>query len=322
MHKRFLLLLFSFMNFHDGFSCNLYDTLYKETAVILETPTGKIYGTLTTPLEFTKIPVVIFISGSGPTDRDGNTPLIKGKNNCFLQMAHELANSEIASLRFDKRGIAASKNAMTKEEDLNFDDLVNDVRGWIMLLKNEKRFSSIIIAGHSEGSLIGMIAANGIADKYISLSGAGFPADEIIKHQLEGQTQEIKEACFPIIDSLARGFLVKKVSPLLFSLFRPSVQPYLISWFKHNPQAEIAKLKIPVMIIQGDNDIQVSIQDAQELVKAKPDAKLVIIKDMNHVLKIAPNDPNENIKSYGKPELPIANELMSSIISFIKKGFK
>ena len=312
----FLILFICISTF--GYALEFSDSAYTESEVILETPTGKIYGTLTTPLIKQETPVVIFISGSGPTDRDGNTPLIKGKNNCFLQMAHELSNSGIASLRFDKRGVAASKNAMKKEEDLTFDDLVNDVSSWINLLKKEKRFSSIIIAGHSEGSLMGMIAANGNADKYISISGPGSRADEIIKTQLANQTAEIQQACFPILDSLSAGFRVKKVSPLLFSLFRPSVQPYMISWFKYNPQTEIAKLKIPVLIIQGDNDLQVTVYDAQKLKLAKPNSKLLIVKGMNHVLKICSEDKNENIKSYSNPDLPVATEVLQSIINFIK----
>lgn len=131
------------------------------------------------------------------------------------------------------------------EIDLRFDDYVNDAAGWIKLLKKDKRFSKVIVLGHSEGPLIGMIAANtAIADAYVSLAGAGQSADKVLKEQLKHQPQAV-DMCYPIIDSLASGKLVKNVNPKLNSLFRPSVQPYMISWFKYDPQIEIRKLPCP-----------------------------------------------------------------------------
>jgi len=293
------------------------DSNYIEAPAVLETKTGNIYGTLTTPIQTKSSPLVIIIAGSGPTDRDGNTIMIKGKNNSLKYLANELGNAGIASIRYDKRGIGESKLAMKSEADLRFDDYVNDVIDWVNKFKKDKRFSEIIIAGHSEGSLIGMIAANGLADKYISISGAGEKAGILIQKQLQTQPEEIQDYSTLAIDSLEVGFLVKKINPLLYSLFRPSVQPYLISWFKYDPQTEIKKLKIPVLILQGENDIQVSVEDAQQLSKAQPKATLTIIPKMNHVLKIVEGDKSQNIKNYGDASLPIADELVKAIVEFI-----
>jgi pimeloyl-ACP methyl ester carboxylesterase len=292
------------------------DSNFIENPVALETSTGKLMGTLTTPLHFTKGPILLMIAGSGPTDRDGNS-IVGVKANYLKQIAHEISNSNIASLRFDKRGIGASKLALTKEEELTFDNMVNDVKGWIQFINKDKRFDQIIIAGHSEGSLIGMLAAKKNVDKYISISGPGKPANEILKEQLENQTTAIKETAFPIIDSLSQGFLVKKVHLMLFSLFRPSVQPYLISWFKYDPSKEIASLSTPTLILQGDNDLQVSVNDAELLFEAKKNSKKIIIPNMNHVLKIVGNTKDENIKSYNNPNLPISSELIQAIVNFV-----
>ena len=292
------------------------DSAYKESPIVLHTPTGDIYGTLTIPVQPVQTAVALIIAGSGPTDRNGNNPMMK--NESLRKLAYGLAEQNISSLRFDKRGIGESAKAMKAEADLRFDDYVNDAKAWIMLLKKDKRFSKVIVVGHSEGSLIGMIAARDVADGYVSVAGAGKPADKILKDQLSKQPQQVKDISFPILDSLAKGMLVKEVNPMLFSLFRPSVQPYLVSWFKYDPQTEIKKLNMPVLIVQGTNDLQVSVEDAQLLAAANRQSQLVLIKDMNHIFRILGEDRKENIASYSNDSLPISTELTNSIANFIK----
>ncbi len=291
------------------------DSVFIESKISLQTKTGQIAGILTTPEKFNHIPVALIIAGSGPTDRDGNNSFMK--NNSLKMLSAELLKKGIATLRFDKRGIGESKAAGKSEVDMRFEDYVNDAREWIELLKQDKRFSSVIVIGHSEGSLIGMIAAAGKADKFISIAGAGRPADIILKEQLSSQTKETQNMSFPIIDSLKEGKRVVKVNPLLYSLFRPSVQPYMISWFKYDPQQEIKKLSLPILILQGTNDIQVSVEDAKNLSVASPKARLALINNMNHVLKIVEGDRSVNIASYNNPTLPVSEELVKDIAEFI-----
>jgi len=293
------------------------DTLKISSPVKLETATGVIHGTLLVPANKNNIPLVILIAGSGPTDRDGNTgPL---KNNSLKMLARELANNGIATLRYDKRGIAASKDAGKAEKNLRFEDYITDAAAWVTQFRADKRFSKIIIAGHSEGSLIGMIAANNAkADAYISLAGIGQPASKTLKTQFQSQSFGISQVVDPIIDSLAMGMTVKKVPPALTAVFRPSVQPYLISWFKYDPAAEIKKLTIPTLIIQGINDIQVSTDDAKTLAAAQPKATLVLIDGMNHIFKPAPADRGQNFATYKDPALPLTPELVPKVTSFIQ----
>lgn len=292
------------------------DTVFIEAKITLQTKTGEIFGTLTTPEKFDRIPVALIIAGSGPTDRDGNNPMMK--NNSLKILASELSKNGIATLRYDKRGIAESKTAGKSETELRFDDYVNDAKEWIQLLKHDKRFSKVIVIGHSEGSLIGMIAGT-TADKFISIAGAGQSADKIIKEQLSTQPKEVQDLSFPMIDSLKNGKTIDNVPPMLNSLFRPTVQPYMISWFKYDPQNEIKKLSLPTLILQGTNDIQVSVEDAKRLSNANPKAELVLINDMNHILRVIEGDKQANIATYTKGDLPIANELVKSITTFILK---
>jgi fermentation-respiration switch protein FrsA (DUF1100 family) len=289
------------------------------TPITLKTPTGDIQGSLLLPANVpAKCPVVLIIAGSGPTDRDGNNPGIPGANNCYRLLAQGLAQSGIASLRYDKRGIGASKAALKSEADVRFEDYIGDAVGWVNWLRADPRFGKITVLGHSEGSLIGMVAANQAhADGFISVAGAGRPAADILREQLAKSAPQLMPEAESIIKALESGQTVAKVSPDLQQLFHASVQPDLISWFKYNPATEIARLKMPVLIVQGSTDIQVEIKDAELLHQAKPDAQYKIIDGMNHVMKTAPAERAANLAAYSDPNLPLAPGLMDCLVGFV-----
>lgn len=287
-----------------------------DETVVLKTNTGDLEGTLMMPEVKLPVPVALVIAGSGPTDRDGNNPVMK--NNSLKMLAEGLAQKGIATLRYDKRGIAKSQMAGLKEADLRFDHYINDAKEWIQWLKQNKNFNQVVVIGHSEGSLIGMVAAQDEnVDKYISIAGAGKTADQLIRDQLKAQPAFVLEQSAPILDELVKGSTVEKIPQGFEALFRASVQPYLISWFRVNPQVEIARLRKPVLILQGTTDIQVGVEDARLLQKAMPSAQMVLIEGMNHILKNAEADPAKNMQTYSQPELPINNELIETISSFI-----
>lgn len=294
------------------------DSAYTETTMVLHTASGDISGTLTIPIQTGKMPVVLLIAGSGPTDRNGNNPMMK--NESLKKLAYGLAGKHIATLRFDKRGIGESKGAMKSEADLRFEDYINDAKSWIELLQKDTRFSKVVVAGHSEGSLIGMVAALPQAQGFISIAGAGKSADKILKEQLAAQPPAVKDPSLPIIDSLVMGKTVTNVPPILFTLFRPNVQPYMISWFHYDPSTEIKKLGIPVLIVQGTNDLQITVEDANLLAKANPNAQLVLIKNMNHVFRIVEGDKRANLATYITPATPISEELVNAMADFISKS--
>lgn len=299
--------------------------LVTKEPIVLKTSTGDIYGTLKVPVNNKPIPLALIIVGSGPTDRNGNQPQMK--NNSLKMLSDGLFYNNIATLCFDKRGIAESKAAGKDEADLRFDDYVNDIRSWADLLAKDKRFSEIVIVGHSEGSLIGMIAAqdNKKASKYISIAGVGEPAANILKEQLSkqmaAQPQVARDMIFSYIDKLEKGETITDVPASLNMLFRPSVQPYMISWFKYNPQEEISKLTIPVLILQGTTDIQVTVKQAELLADANSKAQKIIIDKMDHVMKNSEttDQPTQIKDSYTNPDKPVMPEVIKNISSFIKE---
>lgn len=291
----------------------------KEEPIVLSTETGDIRGTLKVADSTNVTPIVLIIAGSGPTDRNGNNPMMV--NNSLKMLAEGLSENGIASFRFDKRGIAESKNAVEKESDLRFETYINDVKDWCDLIKNDNRFSQLIILGHSEGSSIGIMASQEKkVDKFISIAGPGLSAGDVLLKQLKEQSPLAFEMSRPIIEKLEKGETVNNTPEMLNALFRPSVQPYLISWFKYNPQLEISKLKMPVLIIQGTTDIQVSVEDAEMLSQSNINAKKVIIENMNHILKEADTDRTKNIQTYSNSKLPLKEELIPVIVNFIKEN--
>ncbi len=259
--------------------------------------------------------LVIIIAGSGPTNRNGNQ--MGMQNNSLKYLAEAIAKDGNVAFSFDKRIIAQMKAGNLDEKSLRFDDLINDAKDIITYFKAQKKYNKIIIAGHSEGSLIGMIAAKDYADAYISLAGAGRSADLIIAEQIEKQAPFLKKETNENLKILKEGKTFELKNQMLASIFRESVQPYMISWIKYNPQEEIKKLSIPILIINGTKDIQVPESDAKLLHEANPISELKIIDKMNHVLKEI-NEDAENIKSYSNPDLPIMEELSITIDSFIK----
>jgi hypothetical protein len=288
---------------------------YFELDQTLQTSTGELSGTLTVPILKGTFPVALIIAGSGPTDRNGNNAQMK--NNSLLLLAHELAAQGIASLRYDKRGIGKSASAMISEEQLSFENYVEDANAWASELKADPRFNRLIIVGHSEGSLIGMLASEK-ADVFVSLAGAGRSIDVILKEQLAEQLsgkKKLLRAANEGLSKLKEGKLVEDAPVELFGLFRPSIQPYMMSWMKYDPAVEICNLKIPIVIVQGTTDLQVKEEDAVILFKAHPlNSRLIIIENMNHVLKIAPLDREKNIETYSNPELPLAEELLRTLL--------
>ncbi|MFI5159633.1 MAG: serine aminopeptidase domain-containing protein [Sphingobacteriales bacterium] len=289
-----------------------------ESPIVLKTLSGSIHGTVTMPKNATgKIPVVLIIAGSGPTDRNGNSPKLDLETNAYKDIAEALGKSGIASVRYDKRMIGESETN-NKEADLRFDDYVDDAVGMVEMLGQDDRFSKVIVLGHSEGSLVGMLACRDQPVKgFISIAGAGDSADKILTEQLKSKSQFIQEHFKTLLDSLRKGKTIDNIDPSLYFIARPSVQRYLMSWCKYNPPRVLKTLKIPVMIIQGTTDLQVTVADAEKLKKAKSEATLLIIPGMNHVLKDAPADRDQNLATYNKPDLPLKAELMPGIISFI-----
>lgn len=286
----------------------------------LDTGQGVLHGSLLLPQQATPPPVVLIIAGSGPTDRDGNNPA-SGRLDNLKRLALLLAGEHIASVRFDKRGVAASQPATPDERDLSVERYVADTVAWGRKLRADPRFGPLILLGHSEGALIATLAAEQAgASAVITVAGSGRPVADVLREQLAQRLPPAELARGnAVIDRLQAGQTSLDVPAPLRDVFRPSVQPYLISLLRQDPAAAFARLQIPALIIQGRNDVQVEVADAERLKAAKPDAQLALIDGMNHTLRITPRDMRQQRDSYRNPGLPLARELGERIVAFIRQ---
>jgi fermentation-respiration switch protein FrsA (DUF1100 family) len=274
-------------------------------------------GTLLLPKLEQPLPLVIIVAGSGPTDRNGNQQMME--NNSLRYLAEGLYDNGIASYRYDKRIVKQMKQRDLIEKNIRFDDFIKDAVLVTEYFKKGGEFSKIYIIGHSQGSLVGMIAAQGRADGFISIAGAGQEIDDVIVDQLVKQAPGLEESARTAFDDLRVNGIALNYSPGLASIFRADIQPFIRSWMKYNPKIEIAKLEIPVLIISGDKDLQVQVSEAELLHQAKPDAAYKIFPNMNHIMKYIEGGDIENSKSYNQYNLPIIPELIEALNIFIKK---
>ncbi len=285
---------------------------------------GQLHGTLVAPDSGTQTAALI-IAGSGPTDRNGNGQSIR--SNSYAYLAAALEKSGIASLRYDKRGIGASRYddpASMKEELLSINDFVDDASACVDYLA-EAGYRRIVVIGHSEGATIALCAAqkNPKINAIVHTAGGGYPLGDILKLQMAQQLMAYDPALMieanGIIDRLARGERVESVPPMLTGLFRPSVQPFLMSSLRLDPRKLIAALSIPILIIQGDNDLQVTSDNAEALYKAQPKATKTIITGMTHPLKKSDKHDLQGQAStvYSNADLPLDPEFSKAVTDFI-----
>jgi pimeloyl-ACP methyl ester carboxylesterase len=289
--------------------------------VELATPAGSLHGTIDLPPGKGPWPVVLLHAGSGPTDRDGNSVLTK--NNSLKYLGRALAARGVAVLRIDKLGVGGSAKIPLKEEDARLERYAADVTAWVKLLRADGRFTKVGIVGHSEGALIGLLAAKDARpDAFVSLCGPGRRLSEVIRDQLKARLpKDMYDAALPVVAELEAGRTVKDPPAALNALFRPSVQPYLISMFAHDPAALAARYPGPLLAVTGTTDIQVTVADGERLAAARPGARHVAIDGMNHVLKaVAKTDLPAQLPSYGDPSLPLHPKLVGEVAGFLLKA--
>ncbi len=274
-----------------------------------------IEGTLLTPTDsiYNKT-LAIIIAGSGPTDRDGNQNFLKC--DALKKLAYGLAEQGFSSFRYDKRVVKDLKMGIY-DNDYLFDDFIDDAKDVVVYFRNNKAYHKIIVIGHSQGSLIAMLASKG-ANGIVSIAGPSESIDVIISKQIKQNAPELSVQSDRIIAVLKSGKTTDDYPPVLGSIFNKTVQPFLINWMNYTPSEILSKIEIPSLILNGSNDLQIESDQAIQLAEVNSYSKLSVIQDMNHVLVNVSKDPLENAKSYNEPHRPISSDLIKVITLFMK----
>ncbi len=293
-----------------------------QTYVQAPGPLGPLKGTMLSPAS-DRLAMMLIIPGSGPTDRDGNNPL-GVKASTYRLLAEGLAERGVGTVRIDKRGLAASGAAVADGNAVTIDDYVADVGAWSDVIRKETGEACVWLLGHSEGGLIALAAAQKLPDicGLTLVSTAGRPLGEVLQTQLRANPANapILPQAMAAIASLEAGKRVDVAGmhPALMPLFAPQVQGFLINAFSYDPAKLIAAVTKPVAIVQGRRDMQVGVDDAERLKQAAPKAELVLLPDVNHVLKtVASDNPRANAATYTDPSLPLAPSVVEAIATFV-----
>lgn len=269
----------------------------------------------------TGAPAALIVPGSGPTDRNGDSPTGL-KSATYKHLAWQLGARGVSSVRVDKRGMFGSLAAGDGNK-VSVDIYARDYRAWIDRIKAETGLSCIYLIGHSEAALMVSAAAVDRADVcgLILIAGVGRPFGDVLREQLSANPANIflmKDAV-SAIESLERGepVDVSDFHPALKNLFYPDVQDFLISLMATDPAKMAGQADKPTLVIQGETDIQTFREDAEALAAASG-GKLVLIEGVNHVLKAAPKGRAANLATYKNPDLPVAEEVITAIVEFIE----
>ena len=282
---------------------------------------GPLRGTMVLPAK--DAPIILMIPGSGPTDRDGNSPLgVRAAP--YRLLAEGLEGQGIGSVRIDKRGMFGSQGAVTDANAVTIDDYVRDTGAWIDAIRARTGARCVWLLGHSEGGLVALAAATKVDHLcgLILVATAGRPLGDVLKEQLHANPANapLLGAADHAIDELSAGRRVDaaKLPPALAPLFNPAVQGFLVSTFALDPAVLAGKIAKPLLIVQGQRDLQVSVTDAQRLKQAAPRATLVTLPDTNHVLKqVGSDERSANLATYAATDLPLAPGVVDGIARFV-----
>lgn len=281
-------------------------------------PQGPLEGELIAVEDATH--AVVIVPGSGPTDRDGNSAQTGVSSDTYKLLGESMAERGITSLRIDKRGFYGSATAISDPNAVTIAEYADDARRWVEYVSGLA--PCVWIAGHSEGGLVALVAAKarpkGLCG-LILMATAGRPTGQLLIEQLEANPANA--VLMPEIEAIVADLEaggnpdLTSISATLQPLFAPGLQRYMIDLFSYDPVSVAQYWQGPVLIVQGDADIQVRPYHAGLLERALPQAERVNLTDGTHMLKV--DVAGQPFATYVDPSLPLHPELVSAIVSFL-----
>jgi len=219
-------------------------------------------------------------------------------------------------LRYDKRGAGGWKPEYGRPEDFRFPQFVDDATALVNYLRGSRKFSRVVLAGHSEGGLVAILTARRVpVDRLVLLVTAARRQGDLVKAQLEKKLPPDKlEPIVKAIDAMMAGQIVDP--PPQGLAIAPSMQPGIASAFAEDPIPPLKLIDQPTLIIGGGRDLQMARLDFAALSAASPVAKTLWLPEMNHVL-VDVTDDADNMTAYNQSERALNSALVDSVAAFI-----
>lgn len=306
-----------------------------------------ISGTVVTPERPSPFPGVVLVGGSGPTDRDWNSPLLPGQNGSGRLLAEALGRAGFASLRYDKRasGPHVRKTMPHLIGAITMQSHVDELAGAVRALAEQPGTSRdrIFVLGNSEGTLHALnyqVHDPGIPLAGLVLSGPpGRTVGAVTRSQLAAQSRSFPtgEHLLGLYDAAVARFLAGEpaspdpslpegVRTLIAALESPANLPFARELWTADAAAPLREVRIPVLIIIGKKDLQVDWQaDAEPLHRAaagRTDVSFLFPEDANHVLKHEPRPREELMQAeamsrYNAPNASLDPITIAAIVAWL-----
>lgn len=289
-------------------------------ALRIDGPTGPLEG------EALAVPgarhALVIVPGSGLVDRDGNSGDGRLATDAYKLLAEGLAEAGIASIRIDKRGFFGSAGAAADPNAATVAGYAEDARAWVG--RAAALAPCVWIAGHSEGGLVALVAAQTPPKTLcglILLAAPGRPVGRILEEQLAANPYNT--ALIPEIRAIIADLEAGRtrdpgtIAAPLRPLFGAGPQRFMIDLFAWDPAAPAAEAALPMLVVQGDADLQISAADAALLTGAAPGAESAPLAGMTHMLK--PDRPGAPWASYADPAIPLHSGLVPAIRGFLDR---
>lgn len=295
-----------------------------ETRIWVETDRDRLPGTLLIPEVSSAFPaIVILLSGSGTSDRNGNNFSVPGRSDSLALLAKALASRSIASFRYDKRGSGEAYSMAESGMNVSLDEHIEDAIRIVGDFIRSGLYSRIIVAGMNEGAWIGAAALNRLeeeglfADGLAALAVSGERPLDLLQTSLEALSPALREEARSITEAILSDRLFPEPSAQLADFFAPQRIRWLKSWLAFDPVREFAGVESVLLFIYGQKDLQVSRPAFEKLLDARPHAAARIIPSMNYALKQVDSE-TENFDSFTNPEYPVPDALADLLAAFAR----
>lgn len=300
------------------------DSYPGEKRIWVEAERERLPGTLLSPEAASAYPaLLILLSGSGTSDRDGNNFSVPGRSDSLALLARALASRGITSFRYDKRGSGEAYSMAESGMSLSLDEHIGDAAKIIGDFIRSEQYSRIIVAGMNEGAWIGAAALNRLeneglfADGLAAMDVSGERPADLLQSSLEALGLTLREEARAITQAILAEQPFPEPSAQLADFFAPQRTQWLKSWLAFDPAKEFAGVESALLFIYGEKDLHVTRQAFEKLLDARPQAAARIIPSMNYALKKVDSE-TENFDSFTNPQYPVPEALAELLAAFAR----